>query len=225
MKQRSFLLAFTFNGIVSTQLFAHAHVEENGDKRPNVLIAIADDQSYEHTSFAGSPFISTPGFDRVARSGVYFLNCYASSPGSAPSRGALVTGRHHWQNEQSGQHGSSWMKKYVPFVDLLSREGYHTGYTGKGVDPFQYARSEKDSLWRDGNAAGEPYNKRLYGSGGIADTREADAVSRVDYFSNFIDFLKDKKPISHFISGLAAMSLTGGMRKTLGSVQISHYPR
>jgi uncharacterized sulfatase len=98
--------------------------------KPNILIAISDDHSFAHTSFAGCEFVNTPAFDRVARSGIYFTNCFAGSPGSAPSRSSLVTGRHHWQNEQSGQHASSWMKKYVPFVDALQSNGYHTGFTG-----------------------------------------------------------------------------------------------
>lgn len=113
--------------------------------RPNILFAISDDQSYVHTGFAGSRFINTPAFDRVAKEGVYFTNCIAGSPGCAPSRSSIVTGRHHWQNEQSGQHASSWMKKHVPFVDLLAANGYATGRTGKGVSPFQYARNENDS--------------------------------------------------------------------------------
>ena len=38
-----------------------------GAGRPNILIAIADDQSYPHTSAYGDPVIKTPAFDRVAR--------------------------------------------------------------------------------------------------------------------------------------------------------------
>ncbi len=110
-------------------------------KGPNILFAISDDQSFAHTSFAGSKFVKTPAFDKIAREGVYFSNCYAGSPGCAPSRSSIVTGRHHWQNEQSGQHASSWMKKYVPFIDLLEKNGYSTGRTGKGVSPFYYAAS------------------------------------------------------------------------------------
>ncbi len=163
-------------------------------RQPNILIAISDDQSFEHTGFAGCKFIRTPGFDRVARNGVYFTCCYAGSPGSAPSRGALVTGRHHWQNEQSGQHASSWMKKYVPFVDLLKENGYHTGYTGKGVGPFQYARNDEDSLWRKGNAAGEDYNKIRYKRGYTSDERIAGGISDVNYFANFKDFMEKRKP-------------------------------
>lgn len=160
---------------------------------PNILLVINDDQSFAHTSFSGSKFVHTPGFDRVAANGVYFMNCYAGSPGSAPSRSALVTGRHHWQNEQSGQHASSWLKKYVPFIDLLEASGYHTGYTGKGVDPFQYARNEKDSLWRVENAAGKAYNKHKYKRGTPSDLRTAKGIGLNNYFENFKDFMQQRK--------------------------------
>lgn len=162
-------------------------------KHPNILIAISDDQSFPHTSFAGCKFVSTPGFDRVARSGIYFTNCYCGSPGSAPSRSSLVTGRYHWQNEQSGQHASSWMKKYVPFADALAAGGYHTGFTGKGVDPFQYARNEQDSLWRKGNAAGKAYNSIQYKRGDPADERTADGIGGTNYFTNFRIFMQERQ--------------------------------
>jgi len=167
---------------------------KNEVRRPNILIAISDDQSFAHTSFAGCKFVKTPGFDRVARNGIYFTNCWAGSPGSAPSRGSLVTGRYHWQNEQSGQHASSWMKKYVPFVDALLTNGYHTGYTGKGVDPFQYARDESDSLWRTENAAGESYNSIIYKKGDPSDERTAGGIIETNYFANFRDFMKKRQP-------------------------------
>ena len=35
--------------------------------RPNILIAIADDQSYPHSSAYGDPVIKTPAFDQVAK--------------------------------------------------------------------------------------------------------------------------------------------------------------
>jgi N-sulfoglucosamine sulfohydrolase len=60
----------------------------------------------------------------LPKKGIYFNNCFAGSPGCAPSRSTIVTGRYHWQNEQAGQHASSWLKKYVPFIDLLDGNGY-----------------------------------------------------------------------------------------------------
>jgi N-sulfoglucosamine sulfohydrolase len=168
--------------------------EKNATGKPNILIAISDDQSFAHTSIAGCRFVKTPGFERVARNGIYFSNCWAGSPGSAPSRSSLVTGRYHWQNEQSGQHASSWMKKYVPFVDLLEADGYHTGYTGKGVAPFQYARNEQDSLWRKEDAAGKSYNTFKYRKGDPSDERTADGIGVNNYFANFCDFMKKRQP-------------------------------
>jgi N-sulfoglucosamine sulfohydrolase len=166
-------------------------------KPPNILFAISDDQSFIHTSFAGSRFVNTPAFDRVAQEGVYFTNCIAGSPGCAPSRSALVTGRHHWQNEQSGQHASSWMKKYVPFIDLLEANGYVTGRTGKGVSPFRYARNENDSLWRTTDAAGIEYSNIQYKEGSEEDERTAGGIRNLNYFANFeyfMDSVRGDKP-------------------------------
>ena len=160
-------------------------------KQPNILFAISDDQSFAHTSFAGCKFISTPAFDRVAREGIYFSNCMAGSPGCAPSRSTIVTGRFHWQNEQSGQHASSWMKKYVPFIDLLDASGYVTGRTGKGVSPFYYARNEKDSLWRETNAGGIEHSNIQYREGEPGDERTAGGIRATNYFENFKYFMEN----------------------------------
>lgn len=70
--------------------------------RPNILIAIADDQSYPHASAYGSTWIYTPAFDRVATEGLLFSNCYACSPGSSPSRASMLTGLFPWQIEEAG---------------------------------------------------------------------------------------------------------------------------
>lgn len=159
-------------------------------KRPNILFAISDDQSYGHTSFDGAKFLKTPAFDRVASEGVYFSNCIAGSSGCAPSRSSIVTGRYPWQNEQSGQHASSWMKKYIPFIDLLDANGYVTGRTGKGVRPFQYARDKNDSLWRATDAGGIAYSNIRYKKGDPSDERTAGGIGLENYFENFKYFME-----------------------------------
>lgn len=183
------ILFLTVSAVVFTLAGCHQPTEEQS--RPNILFAISDDQSFAHTSFAGSKFVNTPAFDRVAREGVYFTSCIAGSPGCAPSRSSLVTGRYHWQNEQSGQHASSWKKKHVPFVDLLDANGYVTGRTGKGVSPFQYARDENDSLWRATDAAGIAHSNIRYEEGTPEDERPAKFISNVNYFENFKYFMEN----------------------------------
>jgi len=176
---------------VSLQFLGCSNEKQEQPTRPNILFAISDDQSFSHTSFAGSKFVNTPGFDKVAREGVYFSNCIAGSPGCAPSRSSIVTGRYHWQNEQSGQHASSWMKKYIPFIDLLDANGYVTGRTGKGVSPFQYARSENDSLWRATDAGGIEHSKILYLKDDPSDERSASGIGPINYFENFKYFMEN----------------------------------
>lgn len=173
-------------------LFCHSQKIKN--KPPNILFAISDDQSFKHTGFAGSTFVETPIFDRIAAQGVYFKNFIAASPGCAPSRSAIVTGRYPWQNEQSGQHGSSWMKKHVPFIDVLQAVGYKVGRSGKGVDPFQYARDANDSLWRDSNAAGIQYSDLKFDKETLEQMQVyATGIKSTDHLGNLKYFIEKEK--------------------------------
>lgn len=159
-------------------------------QRPNIIFAISDDQSYAHTSYAGCKFIRTPAFDKLAKEGCYFPNAYAASPGCAPSRSAIITGRYPWQNEEAGQHASSWPKKFVPFVDLLESAGYDLGRSGKGVAPYQYARNESDSLWRKENAAGPTVKAIKYSK---KDSLPASGISQTNYAAEFQSFLENRE--------------------------------
>jgi len=156
-------------------------------KPPNILIAISDDQSFAHTSINGSKLIQTPVFDRIAREGILFTNCIAASPGCAPSRASLLTGRYPWQNEQAGQHASEYPKKYVPFPDLLEKAGYKIGYTGKGCDPFNWKIGG-----RTRNPAGPVFNDIKY-TENDPDGPPANGIHKENYFANFKKFLKEKK--------------------------------
>ena len=177
--------------VIGLLLLTQVVIVRASGKRPNILFAISDDQTFVHTGFAGCNFVKTPAFDRIAAEGVYFNNCIAGSPGCAPSRSTIATGRYHWQNEQSGQHASSWMKKYVPFIDLLDSNGYITGLTEKKITPFQYARNEKDSLWRATDAGGIEHSVIEYEKGTPGDERTAKGIGPVNYFANFKYFMEN----------------------------------
>lgn len=146
-------------------------------KRPNILFAIADDQSWAHTGAAGDRVVKTPAFDRVARAGVHFTNAVSASPGCAPSRAATLTGRVPWQLEEAGTHASYFPRKFQVYPDLLAAAGYHTGLTGKGAGPCNF----KEAGWPH-NPAGPGYQSRKL-------TDPPKGINPTDYAANFADFL------------------------------------
>ena len=146
--------------------------------RPNVLIAISDDQSFPHASAYGDAAVSTPAFDQVAKSGILFRNAFTPAPGCSPMRAAFLTGRNVWQIREAGTHASYFPTDLPVFTNQLADSGYHVGMTGKGWGPG------KADGWEH-NPAGKLYGKRtMKAPSGIANT---------DYASNFDDFLTDRE--------------------------------
>lgn len=150
-------------------------------RQPNILFAISDDHSWLHTSAAGDPVVKTPAFDRVAGAGVLFANAICGSPGCAPSRAAILTGRPHWQLEEAGTHASFFPRKLQVYPELLQKAGYHVGLTAKGAGPCNF----KEAGWPH-NPAGPDYSR-------IKDRNVPEGVNATDYAANFDDFLK-KRP-------------------------------
>ena len=150
-------------------------------EQPNILFAIADDQSWLHTGAMGDRVVKTPAFDRVASSGVLFRQAFSTCPGCAPSRASILTGRPIWQLEEAGTHASLFPRKLSVFPALLGAAGYHVGLTAKGAGPCNW----KDAGWPH-NPAGRSYDERK-----LADPPEG--INRIDYAANFTDFLSRRK--------------------------------
>jgi N-sulfoglucosamine sulfohydrolase len=151
--------------------------------RPNILFAIADDQSYPYASAYGTSGVQTPAFDKLAREGVLFHNAFAPAPQCSPCRAAILTGRNIWQLEEAGTHGSYFPKKFSVFTRALENAGYHVGFTGKPWGPGNFA----DAGW-ERNPVGTEYNEKTL-------KPPATGISNTDYAANFEVFLgkRDKQ--------------------------------
>lgn len=152
------------------------------EARPNILIAIADDQSYPYASAYGSTTVSTLAFDYVASHGILFENAYSTSPGSSPSRASLLTGLFPWQVAEAGTHASSFPSEYLCFPDVFAEAGYASGYTGKGWGPGDWRVSG-----RKHNPAGPEYNE-------LKCDPPYSGISKIDYAANFAKFLDSRQP-------------------------------
>jgi uncharacterized sulfatase len=163
---------------------------------PNIIVAISDDQSFPYASAYGDKSVKTPAFDWIAENGVLFTNAFATSPGCAPSRGSILTGRQPWQNEEAGSHHTLFPIEYKVYPDVLEENGYFIGFTGKGCSPFNWEQSG-----RSRNPAGNSFNDIKYNS---EDELFADGISNINYAANFEDFLSQRdgdKPFYFWYGG------------------------
>ncbi len=155
--------------------------DELKSRRPNILIAVADDQSYPHAGAYGCDWVRTPAFDRVASEGILMENFYTPNSKSAPSRACLLTGRYSWQLEELGNHLAIWPEgRYTSVFEALAANGYKAAFTGKGWAPGDPGKVDG----KPRRLTGKPYQKRKL-------KPSTKGIAAVDYASNFKDFLAD----------------------------------
>jgi quinoprotein glucose dehydrogenase len=112
------------------------------DKRPNVLLIVADDLGYTDLGVTGGE-IRTPNLDALARSGL-LLSTFLVSPACSPTRAMLLSGADahlaglgtmagQIDANQKGRPGYETVlsDRVVPFPALLRAAGYHTYVAGK----------------------------------------------------------------------------------------------
>ena len=101
-------------------------------RRPNIIFILADDLGYGDLGCYGQTRIKTPNIDRMAAEGIRFTSFYAGSTVCAPSRAALMLGKHtgHVNIRGNGQ-GLALQPGEVTVARILKESGYRTGLIGK----------------------------------------------------------------------------------------------
>ncbi|MEX0315905.1 MAG: sulfatase-like hydrolase/transferase [Allomuricauda sp.] len=67
------------------------------ERKPNIILIMADDLGYETLGVYGSDSYKTPYLDQLAYEGMRFEHCY-STPLCTPSRVQLMTGKYNFRN-------------------------------------------------------------------------------------------------------------------------------
>ena len=173
--KRNIILSIVYLILSSISLLSKKTVE-----RPNILFAIADDWSFGHAGAYGCKWIKTPAFDRVAREGILFNRAYTPNAKCAPSRAIILTGRNSWQLEEAANHQNIFPAKFKGWMEVLTENGYSTGFTGKGWGPGV----AKNHRGINRLLTGTVYNREKLIPPGKG-------ISNNDYTANFISFLKE----------------------------------
>ena len=127
--------------------------------RPNILFILTDDQGYGDIGAHGNPILKTPNLDKLRSESVRFTD-FQVSPTCAPTRSALLTGRHEFKNGVTHTilERERMALGAATLTEQLQKAGYRTGIFGK---------------WHLGDEAEYQPNKRgfdevfIHGAGGI----------------------------------------------------------
>jgi arylsulfatase A-like enzyme len=99
-------------------------------ERPNIILAMTDDQGWGDVSYNGCKQIETPSLDTMAKEGMRFNRFYSAHPSCSPTRASVMTGRH------PNRMGCFWpgmalRNQEMTVAQAVKRAGYATGHFGK----------------------------------------------------------------------------------------------
>lgn len=126
-----FVLAILFIG-ASAVASEVAHAVNGTNKKPNIIFILTDDQGYGDLSAHGNPILATPHLDQLRSESFRFLDFHVS-PTCAPTRSALLTGRHEFKNGVTHTilERERLTLDAITLPQLLQGAGYRTGIFGK----------------------------------------------------------------------------------------------
>jgi arylsulfatase A-like enzyme len=99
--------------------------------RPNVILFIADDVSWNDLGCYGSHTARTPNIDRLAAAGRRFDEAYLTASSCSPSRSSIITGRYPHNNGRASELHEPIAANLPWFPRLLRESGYYTALVGK----------------------------------------------------------------------------------------------
>src|SRR4030095_8946667 len=126
---------------------------------PNIIFILTDDQGYADLSCHGNPVLKTPNLDRLHDESIRFTDFHVS-PTCAPTRSALLTGRHEFKNGVT--HTIEERERLTPaattIAQVLESAGYATGIFGK------WHLGDEPDRWPSRRGFDEMF---IHGAGGI----------------------------------------------------------
>lgn len=131
-----------------TLLFtAVAAIGSAQNHKPNVILILVDDLGYSDIEPYGQEKIKTPHLNKMAENGMQFMQFYAGTSVSAPSRASLMTGLHTGHthirgNKEYAPEGQEPMGEMKTLGNLFQQAGYATGIYGKWGLGFPGSGSE-----------------------------------------------------------------------------------
>ena len=103
-------------------------------EKPNVVFIICDDLNDYSGAFGGHAQVRTPNIDKLAKSGISFVNAHSNAPVCSPSRNSLFTGVYPHKSKDFAwtKHFEHPMLKHnKTLMEYFAENGYHVAGSGK----------------------------------------------------------------------------------------------
>jgi arylsulfatase A len=105
------------------------------ERKPNVIVIMADDLGYGDLSCYGATAFATPHLDRLAAEGLRFTSGYCSASTCTPTRYSFLSGAYAFRRKGTGIAPPNGKLVVPPDAvttpDLLKSAGYRTAVVGK----------------------------------------------------------------------------------------------
>ncbi len=124
------LILFTVTSACKEQKEILDTKPSNGQK-PNLLIVLSDQHSYDMVGAYGNDQIITPNLDQFAQEGLRMDNAFANQPVCTPFRGMLMSGMQPLKNGAFINDAPLLPNKSKLLGQILKEQGYQTAYIGK----------------------------------------------------------------------------------------------
>ncbi len=135
MKKKITILSFILLSVICSTILAEA--QDKSPRKPNLIFILADDLGYGNISaFNPNSPLRTPHLDRLTEDGIKFTRFYSGNTVCAPSRCALMTGKHmgtaYIRGNSKGKDGKGALRpEDLTISEILQQSGYKTGMFGK----------------------------------------------------------------------------------------------
>ena len=191
-----FLSFFTAILTISFFQVSCSQKEEIGEKPPNVIIILTDDQGWGDLSYHGNTNLSTPNIDSLALQGAVMENFYVQ-PVCSPTRAELLTGQFFPRlGVYSTSAGGERMNLGVPTIaEVFKNAGYTTAAYGKwhnGTQPPYHPNSRgfDDYYGFCSGHWGNYFSPMIEQNGEIT---KANGFLVDDFFKHGMDFISNQK--------------------------------
>lgn len=192
-----------FVGISASASVLSPMFGQNTQKKPNIIIIMADQLRADLLGREGYPLNTMPCADNLAKNGTWFNRAYTSAPASGPARVSMLTGRYPSATHVRSNHNIQDVYYKKDLFDVAREAGYVTALVGKN---HSHLVKERVDYWC-------PYNH-----GGQESKNKSEKGKAFDKYLGTLDMYANMRPSPYGVEGQLPYRMVDDASQVIDSV-------